>query len=437
MTTVAVLGGGLAGLYSAYELSKKGFKTLLLEKDEDLGGLASSYSIEGQPIPKTYHHVMYGDMITLGIIKELGFENELYWRKLKVGFYSQKRFYDFSSSTSILKFKPLSYLGRMKFGLLVLKARRKMSWDELNNVSIEDYALSNAGKDAYKLVNYIVQAKFAEPPANISAAWLMSRFGHESKSVSNQFGYLKGGIQKIIDGLATGCAQKGGLVETRTKVTRILIKDEKINSIEYEKEGKTKVVKPDIVITTLPTPTLLEISDELPSDYALSLKNIRYKASICVAFAFRQRISPFYWLNIMDLQRYPFVGVFEHDHLNTNLNWPSLVYVVKYLDVKDSFWMKSDEEIVEEFLTGLSEIFDCSLKESLLWHRVHRADYSTPVFVTNYDKYKPEIKSPVEGLYVGGISRTYPRDRYMGTAFQTGSEAAEAVASDYTRLMQK
>lgn len=431
MTAVTVLGGGLAGLYSAYELSKKGFKTLLLEKDEDLGGLASSYSIEGQPIPKTYHHVMYGDTTTLSIINELGLENELYWRKLKVGFYSQERFYDFSSSTSILKFKPLSYWGRIKFGLLVLKARKKPNWSELNNVSVEDYARCNAGKGAYKLINYIVQAKFAEPPANISAAWLMSRFGHESKSVSNQFGYLKGGIQKIVNGLAIGCRQKGGLVETRTKVTRILIKDERISSIEYEKEGKTKVIKPDIVVSTLPTPTLLEIAEELPSDYMLSLKNIRYKASICVAFAFHQRISSFYWLNVMDVEKYPFVGVFEHDHLNADLNWPSLVYVVKYLDTKDSFWMRSDEEIVEEFLVGLSGIFDRNLKESLSWYRVHRADYSTPVFTTNYNKYKPEIKSPVKNLYIGGISRTYPKDRYMGTAFQTGLEAAEGVASDY------
>jgi protoporphyrinogen oxidase len=133
----------------------------------------------------------------------------------------------------------------------------------------------------------------------------------------------------------------------------------------------------------------------------------------------------------MDLQKHPFVGIFEHAYLNINLKWPSLMYVVKYLDAKDSFWQRSDEEIAQEFLTNLSKVFDCNLGDSRLWWRIHRAEYSTPVFVPDYDKYKPGVRSPIEGLYIGGISRTYPRDRYMGTAFQTGLEAAQAVAVDH------
>jgi len=429
MTKVVVLGGGLSGLAAAYLLANNGMQPLLLEKDETLGGLASSYFMNGSYIPKTYHHVMYGDTVTLKMIHDLGLEKDLYWRKLKVGFYSKNKFYDFSSSLSILRFKPISLWGRIKFGLLVLKARRKSNWRELDGVAVEDYCLKTTGKEAYKLVNYITQAKFAEPSNNVSAAWLMSRFGHESKSVSDQFGYLKGGIEQLVQNIAEQCTKKG-TIKTNASVTRIHVKKAKIDKIEYVENGQSKEVKPDIVISTLPIPVLLKIMENPPEEYVRQLENIKYKSSLCAAIALSKRVSPFYWLNIMDLEKYPFVGVFEHGHLNTQLKYPSLMFVVKYLNASDGFWQKPDQEIVEDFLLHLNDVFDCNIKEHLLWWRLHRAEYSTPLFSPNYGKFMPETKSPVKGLYIGGISRTYPRDRYMGTALQSGLSAAQAALAD-------
>lgn len=302
----------------------------------------------------------------------------------------------FSSPYSILKFKPLSYIGRIKFGLLVFKARSGMPWDSLDGVNVEDYVLSTVGKEAYRLIDYIVRAKFAEPPTNISAAWLMSRFGHESKSVSNRFGYINEGINEIVNGLATSCIKNYGIIKTGAEVTKILFRDGSIKKLEYKENGKIKTIQPKIAVSTLPIPVFLQVSEGLTSDYAELLGNIRYKASLCACLAFSRRISPFYWLNVMDLNQYPFVGTFEHGHLNRNLKWPSLMYLVKYLDVVDYFWRKYDSEILEEFLDGLSNIFDADLKGSLLWWRLHRAEYSTPVFAPDYGKYKPHVRSPIK-----------------------------------------
>jgi isorenieratene synthase len=44
--SVAIVGGGLAGLASAYELSKRGFQVTLLERSPQLGGKVSSWPIE-------------------------------------------------------------------------------------------------------------------------------------------------------------------------------------------------------------------------------------------------------------------------------------------------------------------------------------------------------------------------------------------------------
>jgi isorenieratene synthase len=44
--SVTVVGGGLAGLACAYELSKRGFQVTLLEKAPQLGGKIASWPVE-------------------------------------------------------------------------------------------------------------------------------------------------------------------------------------------------------------------------------------------------------------------------------------------------------------------------------------------------------------------------------------------------------
>jgi len=82
---IVVIGGGLSGLGASYRLSQKGYNVTVLEKEDHVGGLASSYLIDGYYIPKTYHHIMVGDVTTLSLIKELKLYPDLYWKRLKTG----------------------------------------------------------------------------------------------------------------------------------------------------------------------------------------------------------------------------------------------------------------------------------------------------------------------------------------------------------------
>src|SRR5437879_1071662 len=46
-TNIAVLGAGPAGLTAAYELSKRGIRTTIVEKDKVIGGLARTVNYKG------------------------------------------------------------------------------------------------------------------------------------------------------------------------------------------------------------------------------------------------------------------------------------------------------------------------------------------------------------------------------------------------------
>ena len=102
------------------------------------------------------------------------------------------------------------------------------------------------------------------------------------------------------------------------------------------------------------------------------------------------------------------------------------MYVVKYLDTTHSDWVRSDEEIMERYTDSLEELFP-DVRAKILWFKVFREPFSTPVYSVNFGKYMPDLYSPIKNLYMTGISRIYPKDRYMGTALASGFEAAEAM----------
>jgi len=428
---IVVIGGGLSGLGAGYRLSQKGYNVTVLEKEDHVGGLASSYLIDGYYIPKTYHHIMVGDVTTLSLIKELKLYPDLYWKRLKTGFLYEKTTYDFSSPLSILGFKPLTLLDRIRFGLMVWAARKKKDWMHLDNVNVKDWVCENHGRGVYEnLVKHIVVNKFNESPEKISAAWLMSRFGHESRSVSGRFSYIRnGGIHRIIDCLEEEIKKNQGEVRTRSSVERVEVEQGKVKGVVYGEDEK--FIETDVAISTVPTPILLKTVADFPKPYKERLEQIRYKACICVTLGLKEKVSKYYWLNIVG--NYPFVGLFEHRHLNIDPSPTGVMYIVKYLDTDHPDWGRSNDCIVEHYLDKLEDIFP-RVKEKILWSRVFKAPYSTPVYSINFGHYMPSIHSPIHGLYITGISCIYPKDRYMGTALTSGFEAADVVMRDYENL---
>lgn len=423
---VVIIGGGLSGLGAGYKLSQKGLHVTVLEKEEYVGGMASSYLIDGYYIPKTYHHIMSGDGTTLGLIRELGLQPYLYWKRLKTAFLYGKNLHDFSSPLSILRFKPLAFIDRIRFGLLVLAARRRKDWSFLDSVNVKDWVSKNYSENLYEnLIKHIVMDKFDEPPENISAAWLMSRFGHESRSISGSFGYIRnGGIQRIIDRLVGQIEKNGGEVR-HTEVKKIEVENGEVKGIRCGEDGE--FIDADVAISTIPIPVLLKIVKEFPKTLRERLEKIRYKACICITLGLKKKVSNYYWTNVIG--DYPFVGIFEHRHLNTDPSPKGIMYIVKYLNIDHPDWARPSCEIMEHYLDALEEIFP-NVKEEILWFRIFREPYSTPVCCVNFGQYKPELRSPIQNLYITGISRIYPRDRYMGTALNSGFEAAEAAMQD-------
>ena len=77
--TVGIIGGGALGLTAAYELAKLGIKVTIIERGDQLGGLATAFKIGDSHLEKFYHHLFATDRDITRLIEEVGLSEDLLW----------------------------------------------------------------------------------------------------------------------------------------------------------------------------------------------------------------------------------------------------------------------------------------------------------------------------------------------------------------------
>jgi squalene-associated FAD-dependent desaturase len=100
--TVAIAGGGLAGLAAACALSESGFKVTLFERRPYLGGRASSYEHPGTgEVVDNCQHVLFRVCTNLvEFYKRIGVEDKIHW-------YDEMTFIEPGGRTSVMRASPL------------------------------------------------------------------------------------------------------------------------------------------------------------------------------------------------------------------------------------------------------------------------------------------------------------------------------------------
>ena len=84
---VGIIGGGVAGLAAAYQLTKDGHFAEVFEQAPFLGGQASTFDVFGGRLERGYHHLFVSDTAMTELIHELGLGERLAWLESSVGFY--------------------------------------------------------------------------------------------------------------------------------------------------------------------------------------------------------------------------------------------------------------------------------------------------------------------------------------------------------------
>ena len=253
--SVVIVGGGFTGLSLAFDLVRKGVKVKVLEADAEVGGLAGTFQVGGQKLEKFYHHWFNNDLHVMSLIDDLGVREKVRLRPTRTGMYYANKFYKLSSPLDLLKFKALSFVGRVRLGLLALKARRIKDWEVLEKISASQWLRDMAGEEVYQVVwEPLLRGKFGEAAEDVSAVWMWNKLklrgGSRGSKGEEQLAYFEGGFRALLDKLVDYIEEHGGQVITDSEVHKLIISEQKITGVETA----DSVYKADTVVLTTPLP---------------------------------------------------------------------------------------------------------------------------------------------------------------------------------------
>ena len=430
---VTVIGAGFGGLAAAWELVRHGVRVTVLEADTDVGGLAGSFDVNGERLEKFYHHWFTTDHHVTALVRELGVEDRVVYRQTRTGMYFAQQRYRLSTPSDVLRFTPLSLAGRVRLGLLALRARGVSDWRALESLTAEEWLVQLGGREVYRVVwEPLMRGKFGPYASEISAVWfwnkLKLRGGSRDARGAEVLAYFRGGFATLAVLLRDAVEAQGGAVLTSTPVTGLAV----------ERGCVTGVVTPsgtidtDAVIATPALPIIAELVEpHVPCAYSATLRRIEYLANLCVVLELDRSLSETYWLNVND-PRFPFVGVIEHTNFEPASTYGGrhLVYLSRYLPATDALYTLSDDAVLDYCVPHLQRMFPDFERAWVLRHHVWRARYAQPVVVRHYGERIPASCTPLRGFFLATMAQVYPEDRGTNYAIREGRRVARTVAEE-------
>ncbi len=430
---VAIIGGGIAGLSAAYYLKKRygaNATVDIFEKTNDIGGLAGTIPIGDTYIEKYYHHIFTHDHFYLEIVKELDLEDKLIWAKSNVGFYYDGISYPFTTPFDLLKFKPLSFVNRIQFGLSSLFISRYRNIEQMEQMTTEEFMLRYVGKQGWEVIwKPMLKIKFGDNFNKIPAVWIWERIVQRMRSRSKGgnselLGYMKGGFHTLNLRLAEHLQAEGCRINLNVGIEEILIEDNECKGLRVNGE----ILQYDQVICTAALPVYINLISSAPTKYIEQLSKVEYDCALVVLLELKQKLSDYYWLNISD-NEIPFGGVIEHTNLIPagEYSGKTLVYLSKYLHVKHELLSKSDEEIIDIYVKSMEKIFPGFSRDTINAFTISKDRFAQPIWPMQYSKIKPQYRTPIKGLYLANTSQIYPNDRGMNFSVKLGKEVVDSM----------
>jgi protoporphyrinogen oxidase len=402
MTTAIVLGGGISGLAAAHRLGRAGVRVTLLEASPQLGGLGTFFAREGRSVERFYHCVMPTDEHLLPLLDELGLRESIGWKPTTMGMVVEGRRYPFNTAVDLIRFTPLTFVQRIRFGVMSLLLRSLGRGKDLDNMRIGDWLRRLYGDVIWRrMLIPMLGSKFGSRFGDVPALYVWQRLGRE-KNVATR-GYPAGGYESIIDGLRASIESTGADVRTGAKVAGLSADGDGVRVTLASGEELTA----DWAISTLPLPALRGVADEALAP-KLPTVSLEYQGVVNVLFFLRKPLDGHYWAPVIDSGT-EFDGVIEMSELSGTVDGLHLVYAMHYCNRDSELFGDSDEAIAERWTAQLLATYPQRITaDDVAEVHVFRAPFVEPVYPLGYSAVKPADEVVGTRLMLATTAQVYP-----------------------------
>lgn len=424
---IAVLGAGPMGLAVAYQLARDGHQPIVFEADDRVGGMTAAFDFSGLSIERYYHFHCISDHAFLTMLGELSLADKMHWVETKMGYWYQDQLQPWGNPVALLKFRGLSLVAKIRYGLHAFLCTKRNNWKPLDNVEATGWIRRWVGEEAYEILwRRLFDFKFYHYTDNLSAAWIWSRIRRIGRSRYSLFreklGYLEGGSDTLMQAIRADIEAHGGDIRLQSPVSKVVIEEGKVQGVEVA--GKLEVF--DKVISTIPLPYVPKLMPDLPTEVLAKFQSVNNIAVVCVIAKLRKQLTENFWLNTNDPEM-DIPGLVEYSNLRPLDQ--HIVYVPFYMPGEHPKFAEPDQVFLDKVRRYLKKINPELSDEDFIDLRASRYRYAQPICDPSFLDNLPPVALPVAGLWVADTSYYYPEDRGISESIEFGRNMAkEAVA---------
>jgi oxygen-dependent protoporphyrinogen oxidase len=419
--TIAVLGGGISGLSTAWYLKKKGFEVTLFEAQEDTGGVIRSVSNQYSVFDFGPNTIRDKTGSVSEMITDLGLEDEV----LSMSEGSKTRFIVKNGELKKIKQNPISFLfsdvlsWKGKKVLFSEPIRKSLKSD--SDESIGSFLERRIGKEAVEyLADPFFSGIYAGDIYSLSKNKLigkLSDFEQEYGSISK--GFLKSRKKKS-SFKPKVISFKKGVQQLTDKLTERLensILHEEVKSLQVQQSNfKVTTAEQDYnfdkVVSCLPAHVLKEVLKTDDQKLGNSLSEINYSPMLSTQLVFKKedlnlpengfgflvprkentRVLGAIWKSNI----FPDQTEDEYVHVNLMTGGSHDIKVIDQ-DIRDI-----ENEVIEEFSAIMNVKGDAEMVSSKLWkNAIPQFHVGFASVEESMDRFQKEN----EGFYIGGNYR--------------------------------
>lgn len=402
---IAIIGGGITGLYLGYRLVPQN-RVTIFEKNQKIGGLLGTFrpSSSSWPIDNFYHHFFPSDQKLIHLLKEL---NLAYSFKSPItATWQDNQISSFSSPKDLMNFPHLSLLSKLRFGASIVLLKAIPSYHLIPDQEAAKVFPIFMGEEAYRVIwQPLMRGKFGPLHQKISAVWLWGRI----KKRSSRLGYPEGGFANLTGALTQKFTALGGEIKTNQPITKI-----------------GQLAGFDQIIFTTPK----KILDAVTSKNNLSQESAPYLASLNLILLGPKPIlkNNLYWLNIADTS-FPFVAIVNQTELVNRRHYDNnyLTYIGGYYSQQDPILKLSANQVLDQFAPFIKSISPHFKPQE---YQAHLSKYlwSQPIIAPGYSQKTPPFKTGNPNIYLVSMGQIYPWDRGVNYALELADKFLKSFA---------
>lgn len=314
-----IVGAGPAGLTAAYELSKAGIPSVVLEKDEVVGGISRTVNYKG------YHFDIGGHRFFTKVkaVDEMWHEvlaNGQFLRRSRLSriYYNKKFFYYPLRATNALL-----GLGIWNSALIFLSYLRAQVFPEPKEETFDQWISNRFGKRLYRIFFKTYTEKvWGIPCDQIMAEWAAQRIkglsllaavksaliqkqqskGDVIKTLIDAFDYPKLGPGMMWETVKGIVEERGTEIRLKTGVEKILHDEGRVRALEVMVDGKPETIEGTHFISTMPIRELIQkFEPPAPAEVVKAAEALNYRDFLTVALIVNKReLFPDNWIYIHD-----------------------------------------------------------------------------------------------------------------------------------------